>query len=88
MTSVVNGTDDDLHAALAIETSRREFLEARLARCQRRLTEAHETIRTLTQLVASTPGLTEVGVIAHAALLETFVSDDEPPRDLVAATAR
>ena len=80
---------DDLRDALANETNRRKFVEARLARCQRQLAEAHDTIRTLTQLAASKPGLVEVGVIAPAALLGTLGSDDEPPRhDAVAATAR
>jgi hypothetical protein len=80
---------DDLRAALAKETNRRQFAEARLARCRRQLAEAYKTIETLTQLAASKPGLIEVGVIAPAALLGTLGSDDEPPRnDAVAATAR
>jgi hypothetical protein len=61
----------DLRAALALETDRRRRTEAQLARCQRELTKARETINTLTELVASKPGLTEVGVIAQAALLGT-----------------
>jgi hypothetical protein len=76
---------DDRTAALAKETSRRKFVEARLVRCQRQLAEAHDTIKTLTQLAASKPGLVEVGVIAPAALLATLGSDDESPRT---ATAR
>jgi hypothetical protein len=82
----MNGTED-LRAALAKETNRREFVEARLARCQRQLAEAHKTIKTLTQLAASKPGLIEVGVIAPAALLGTLGSDDEPPRSGTAAAA-
>jgi hypothetical protein len=62
---------DDLHAALATESDRRRRTEAQLARCQRELTEAHEIIKTLTELAASKRGLTEVGVIAQAALLDT-----------------
>jgi hypothetical protein len=61
----------DLRAALARETDCRRRTEAQLARCQRELTKAHETIKTLTELAASKPGLTEVGVIAQAALLDT-----------------
>jgi hypothetical protein len=61
----------DLHAALARETDRRRRTEARLAHCRHELTKAHETIKTLTELAASKPGLTEVGVIAQAALLDT-----------------
>ena len=81
--------NDDLTAALVNETSRRKFVEARLARCQRQLAEAHDTIKTLTQLAASKPGLVEVGVIAPAALLGALGSDYEPSRhDAVARTAR
>jgi anti-sigma factor RsiW len=76
---------DDLRAALAKETNRREFAEARLARCQRQLAEAQKTIKTLTRLAASCPGINEVGVIAHAALLETLAADEEP--SLSGATA-
>ena len=61
----------DLRAALARETDRRTRTEAQLARCQHELTKAHETIKTLTELAASKPGLTEVGVIAQAAPLDT-----------------
>jgi hypothetical protein len=84
----MNSTDE-LNAALTDETNRRKFVEARLARCQRQLAQAHETIKTLTQLAASKPGLVEVGVIAPAALLGTVGSDDDPTRhDAVAATAQ
>ena len=85
----MNGIDD-LNAALANETNRRKFVEARLARCQRQLAEAHKTIKTLTQLAASKPGVAEVGVIAPAALLATREIDDDPPRNAgaVAVTAR
>lgn len=82
-------SDDDLPTGLASAISRCQFLEARLARCQRELAEAHKTIRMLTQLAASKPGLTEVGVIAQAALLGTIDGDDVSPRnDAAAVTAR
>jgi hypothetical protein len=61
----------DVGTALERETDRRRRTEAQLARCQRELTKAHATIKTLTELAASKPGLTEVGVIAQAALLVT-----------------
>jgi hypothetical protein len=61
----------DLRAALARETDRRRRTEAQLGRCQSELTKAYDTIKTLTELAASKPGLTEVGVIAPAALLGT-----------------
>jgi hypothetical protein len=56
---------------LVRESDRRRRTEAQLAHCRRELTKAHETIKALTELAASKPGLTEVGVIAQAALLET-----------------
>jgi bacterioferritin (cytochrome b1) len=62
------GSLGDLHAALADETGRRQLAEVRLAHCQRELAEAQKTIQVLTQFAASKPGLTEVGVIAQAAL--------------------
>jgi hypothetical protein len=74
------GSIDDPSAALANKNNRRRFVEARLARCERQLAEAHKTVRTLTQLAVSTPGVVEVGVIAPAALLGTLDIDDEPPR--------
>jgi hypothetical protein len=74
------GSIDDLRAALANKNNRRRFVEARLACCQRQLAEALKTVKTLTQLAASKPGLVEVGVIAPAALLGTLDIDDEPPR--------
>ena len=80
---------DDLRAAVARETGRRQFAEARLTRYQRQLAEARKTIKALTQQAASKPGLTEVGIIARAALLGTLDIDDEPhPSGAVAATAR
>ena len=82
----MNGTDD-LRAALADEITRRRLAEARLAHYERRLAEAHETIRALTRLAASCPGVNEVGVIAHAALLETLAPYDELPQKDAAATA-
>lgn len=79
----------DLRKAFADETTRRQLAEARLADCQRQLAQAHETIVALTQLAASKPGLTEVGVIAPAALLSTLDIADAPPTNGAAAvTAR
>ena len=72
--------NSDLRAALADEISGRQLAQARLVDCQRQLAEAHKTINALTQLAASKPGLTEVGVIAPAALLDAFDIDDDPPR--------
>jgi hypothetical protein len=77
---------DDLCAALADEISRRQLAEMRLAHYERKLAEAHKTIKALTQLAASCPGVSEVGVIAHAALLGTLAADDDPPRIDAAAT--
>jgi hypothetical protein len=81
----MNGADD-LPAALADETARRQLAEARLAHYERKLAEAQKTIKTLTRLAASCPGVNEVGVIAHAALLGTLATDDELPRNAAAAT--
>ena len=39
------------------------------------------------RLAASCPGVNEVGVIAHAALLETLTPYDESPQNGAAATA-
>jgi hypothetical protein len=84
----MNGTDD-FRAALADEITRRQLAEVRLAHYEQKLAEAHKTIKALTQLAASVPGLTEVGVIAHAALVEGLVNDDEASRNTaVAAKAR
>jgi hypothetical protein len=77
---------DDLRVALADEVTRRQLAEARLAHYQEKLAEAHETIKALTRLAASCPGVNEVGVIAHAALLETLAPYDEPPQNVAAAT--
>ena len=79
----VNGSDV-LRAALADETTRRQLAETRLAHYQRKLADAHNTIKKLTRLAASCPGVSEVGVIAHAALLETLGVEDAPPVNGVA----
>ena len=72
---------EDLRAALLQETGRRQLAEVRLADSQQQLAKAHRTIRELTELAASKPGLREVGVIAQAALLESFGTADEPARN-------
>ena len=77
---------DALRAELADEITRRELAEIRLSHYERRLAEAQKTIKTLTRLAASCPGLNEVGVIAHAALVETL-ADEEPWLDRAAGTA-
>ena len=76
---------DDPRAALADETTRRQLAEARIAHYEQKLAEAQKTIKTLTRLAASCQGINEVGVIAHAALLETLAADEEP--SLSGATA-
>ena len=79
---------DDLRAALAEEISRRQLAEVRLAHCQRQLAEAHTTINALTQLVASQQGVTEVGVIAKAVLIDAVALEEaQPHRGLTAAGA-
>ena len=83
----MNGTDN-LRAALADEVTRRQLAEARLAHYERQLTDAQKTIKTLTRLTASCPGINEVGVIAHAALLETLATDEEPVNGSLATAVR
>ena len=68
---------EDLNAALAKETGRRQLAEARLADCHRQLSEARKTIWELTQLTAPAPRLSDVGVIAHAALLDSCATAGE-----------
>ena len=77
----------DLRVALADEITRRQLAEARLANYERKLAEAQKTIKALTRLAASCPGINEVGVIAHAALLGTLAADEEPSRSAAAGTA-
>jgi hypothetical protein len=77
---------DNVRAELADEINRRQLAEMRLSHYERKLAEAQKTIKALTRLAASCPGLDEVGVIAHAALVETL-AHDEPWLDRAAETA-